>query len=71
MNIKSLVRKNILDLKPYTSARDIYESGILLDANENSWGSTFNEIRELHLNRYPDPHQKDLKKAVAKLYNIK
>ena len=70
MEIKNLIRKNILDLKPYTSARDIYESGILLDANENSWGSTFNEIAELHLNRYPDPHQKDLRKIVAKLYNI-
>ncbi len=44
MEIKNLIRKNILELKPYTSARDIYESGILLDANENSWGSTFNEI---------------------------
>ncbi len=71
MEIKNLIRKNILDLKPYTSARDIYESGILLDANENSWGSTFNEISELHLNRYPDPHQKDLRKTVSKLYEIK
>ena len=43
MEIKDLVRKNILNLKPYTSARDIFESnnGILLDANENSFGSTF------------------------------
>ena len=48
MDIKSLVRKNIIDLKPYTSARDIYDSteGILLDANENSFGSTFIEFNE-------------------------
>lgn len=68
MDIKQLVRKNILDLKPYTSARDVYSSGILLDANENSWGSTYNGAPDLHLNRYPDPHQKDLKKAVSDLY---
>ena len=72
MDIKKLVRKNILDLKPYTSARDIYDSdeGILLDANENSWGSTFTVIEELRLNRYPDPHQKDLKKIVSEYYKI-
>lgn len=72
MEIKKLVRKNILDLQPYTSARDIYESdkGILLDANENSWGSTFNSIDGLHLNRYPDPHQKDLRKLTSSLNSI-
>jgi histidinol-phosphate aminotransferase len=72
MNIKSLVRKNIIELEPYTSARDIYESseGILLDANENSLGSTFDEIAGLKLNRYPDPHQKDLIKPVGDYYKI-
>ena len=72
MNIKSLVRNNILNLKPYTSARDIYDSneGVLLDANENSCGSTFTEIRDLNLNRYPDPHQKDLIKLVSDYYQI-
>lgn len=65
MNIKNLVRKNILDLKPYTSARDENLSGILLDANENSFGSTFNEIKELNLNRYPDPHQNDLRELIS------
>ena len=65
MNIKNLVRKNILDLKPYTSARDENLSGILLDANENSFGSTFNEIKGLNLNRYPDPHQNDLRELIS------
>jgi histidinol-phosphate aminotransferase len=65
MNIKNLVRKNILNLKPYTSARDENSSGILLDANENSFGSTFNEIKELNLNRYPDPNQNDLRELVS------
>jgi histidinol-phosphate aminotransferase len=72
MEIKDLVRKNILNLKPYTSARDIYEGdkGILLDANENSWGSTFTSIDNLHLNRYPDPHQKDLRQLIENVLSI-
>jgi histidinol-phosphate aminotransferase len=70
--IKSLVRKNIIDLKPYTSARDIYDSseGVLLDANENSFGSTFIEFNGLKLNRYPDPHQKEIRKVASDYYSI-
>jgi histidinol-phosphate aminotransferase len=72
MNIKSLIRKNIIDLKPYTSARDIYDGtkGILLDANENSFGSTFTDLGTLNLNRYPDPHQKDIRKITSDYYSI-
>ena len=36
--VKALVRPNILALEPYRCARDDYEEGILLDANENSFG---------------------------------
>ena len=36
--IDKLVRKNIIKLKPYTSARGSFLDGILLDANENSLG---------------------------------
>ena len=68
--ITNLVRKNILKLKPYTCARDLYSNGILLDANENSFGSTFQELEELHLNRYPDPHQVDLRNAVSRVLTI-
>lgn len=70
MDIKKLVRKNILDLIPYTSARDLYSNGILLDANENSIGSTFTKIEELNLNRYPDPHQNDLKNIISNQLKI-
>ena len=72
MEMKDLVRKNILNLKPYTSARDIFESdkGILLDANENSIGSTFTLIDNLQLNRYPDPHQKDLRHLIERALSI-
>ncbi len=50
--MKHLLRKNILALKPYSSARDEFEgeASVFLDANENP----FNQ----GLNRYPDPYQK-------------
>ncbi|CAN0489796.1 unnamed protein product, partial [Laminaria digitata] len=38
--LTDLVRANIQDLTPYRCARDDYSSGVLLDANENSYGST-------------------------------
>ena len=57
-NITNLIRKNILSLTPYSSARDEYKSnqGIFLDANENPFG---------HLNRYPDPNQLRLKQILS------
>lgn len=36
--LEHLIRPNILSLEPYRCARDDYQSGILLDANENSLG---------------------------------
>ncbi len=69
MELKNLVRKNILNLTPYTSARDIYQDGIFLDANENSFGSVIgSELYEL--NRYPDPNQKQLRKALSEYLKI-
>ncbi|PKV51157.1 histidinol-phosphate aminotransferase [Aquimarina sp. MAR_2010_214] len=60
-NIKQLVRKNILHLKPYSSARDEFtdfdQDMVFLDANENPY--------ENGVNRYPDPQQKSLKKIIA------
>ncbi|KAI8319241.1 histidinol-phosphate aminotransferase [Martensiomyces pterosporus] len=40
-DIKRLLRPNILKLEPYRCARDDYSEGILLDANENSYGPAF------------------------------
>lgn len=36
--LEEIIRPNILSLKPYRCARDDYQEGILLDANENSLG---------------------------------
>lgn len=54
-DLERLVRPNIRMLTPYRCARDDYDQGILLDANENAIGSVPADPREL--NRYPDPHQ--------------
>ncbi len=61
--IEKLVRKNILKLKAYSSAREEFtaQDGIFMDANENPYGQ---------LNRYPDPYQKILKKKLSELKNI-
>lgn len=63
--VNALIRKNIRSLTPYSSARDEHKGGnvILLDANENPYNSPFN--------RYPDPHQHQLKKKIATLKSVK
>jgi histidinol-phosphate aminotransferase len=63
IDIAGLVRPNILSLKPYRSARDDFDSGILLDANENALGAPFNDRDEL--NRYPMPYQEELREKIA------
>jgi histidinol-phosphate aminotransferase len=69
MNIESLIRENIRDLKPYHSARQDFLSGILLDANENSFGSTL-AVDGLSLNRYPDPYQRELRDVIANINGV-
>ncbi len=62
-DLQSLVRTNIRDLKPYRSARDDFDTGILLDANENSYGAPYANDLELH--RYPMPYQEALRTKIA------
>jgi len=66
--LSSLVRENVLALKPYRSARDDFQEGILLDANENSLGAPFEEATGL--NRYPDPYQKKLRTLIANYRSV-
>ncbi len=67
-NLDQLVRKNIKELKPYSSARQ-ESSGddvtLYLDANENSFGSPLPRL----YNRYPDPQQKLVKDSLSKIKN--
>src|ERR1044071_3699846 len=64
-DLEKLIRNNIRTLVPYSSARDDFSgrAKIFLDANENSLGSPLMKW----YNRYPDPHQEDLKKAIGKI----
>ncbi len=64
-DVQQLLRKNIRQLTPYSSARDEFagEALINLDANENSLGSPLIKW----YNRYPDPYQRSIKEAVSKI----
>lgn len=68
VNIGSLVRENIKQLKPYSSARHEFEgmASVFLDANENPFGSTLPE----GFNRYPDPLQWQLKFQIARIKGV-
>ncbi len=63
-NLTNIVRKHLIDLEPYSSARDDFqgEAKIFLDANENALGSVGDQL----LNRYPDPYQQKIKAELAK-----
>ena len=68
-DLNKLVRENIRELTPYSSARDEFkgEAKIFLDANENSLGSPLIKW----YNRYPDPHQSKLKRAIGKIKGLR
>lgn len=72
-NLDTLIRPNIRTLEPYRCARDDFKEGILLDANENTHGPALSSIssweQALELNRYPDPHQIELKTQLASYRN--
>ena len=64
-SLEQLTRPNIWSLAPYSSARNEYagrEARVFLDANENPYNQPFN--------RYPDPLQLELKKALSKVKGV-
>lgn len=65
INIEQIFRKNILNVKPYSSARSEYTAttGLFLDANENTTVASTQ-------NRYPDPLQRELKTKIAAWKNV-
>lgn len=73
-DLQKLVRPNIAQLEPYRCARDDFKEGILLDANENTHGPALRELSEweesLQLNRYPDPHQMELKQQIVEFRSV-
>lgn len=64
--VMGLMRPYLRDLKPYSSARDEFDSStsagqswVYLDANENPNPTAYN--------RYPDPHQRKLKESISRI----
>ena len=66
MNLQSIIRPAIRNMKAYSSARDEFQNTaddlVFLDANENPYSN--------NLNRYPDPQQRLLKHELAQLKTI-
>lgn len=64
--LEELVRPCIRTLEPYSTARDEYAGGAIsawLDANESPFDNG--------LNRYPDPHQRQLKRQIAVMKGVR
>lgn len=63
-DVQKFVRRNIAEMKPYSSARDEYkgEAEVFLDANENPYPSPYN--------RYPDPLQWKVKEKLSLIKNV-
>ncbi len=66
-DLQKLIRKNIQELTPYSSARSEFkgDAHIFLDANENSMASAWNQY-----SRYPDPLQGKLKEKIGALKGV-
>lgn len=64
MDLKTWVRPNIWNLKPYSSARSEFkgEASVFLDANENPYNAPYN--------RYPDPLQRAVKEKISVLKHV-
>jgi histidinol-phosphate aminotransferase len=75
-NLNNLIRDNIKNLTPYSSARHEFtgKASVFLDANENAFGSPlpspFGERLGVRYNRYPDPLQWQLKFQLAKIKGV-
>ncbi|MGY3212081.1 histidinol-phosphate transaminase [Mucilaginibacter sp. HD30] len=67
-DINNIIRDNIKNLTPYSSARDEFqgEASVYLDANENAYGSPLDE----NYNRYPDPLQYNVKKRLSEIKGV-
>lgn len=63
-DLNKLVRRNILSLAPYSSARSEFSgtATVWLDANESPFNSPYN--------RYPDPLQKQVKERLAAIKGV-
>src|ERR1700750_220781 len=67
-NINNILRQNIKNLIPYSSARDEFqgEASVYLDANENAFGSPL----EQNYNRHPHPMHDAVKKRLMEIKGV-
>ncbi|MEJ7691810.1 histidinol-phosphate transaminase [Daejeonella sp.] len=67
-NLQNILRENIKNLVPYSSARDEFkgDASVYLDANENSFGSPLGA----NYNRYPDPMQFKVKQRLSEIKGV-
>ena len=67
-DLNNILRENIKNLIPYSSARDEFkgEASVFLDANENSFGSPL----PVNYNRYPDPLQLSIKQRLSLIKGV-
>lgn len=67
-DINQIIRPNIKNLVPYSSARDEFkgEASVYLDANENAFGSPLDTA----YNRYPDPMQYQVKMRLSAIKGV-
>ena len=63
-SLDKILRENIKNLKPYSSARDEYtgKEAVFLDANENPYDNSYN--------RYPDPLQMEVKEIISSIKGV-
>ena len=66
--LDKIIRQNIKNLKPYSSARDEFkgEASVYLDANENAFGSPLPQA----YHRYPDPMQYAVKMRLSEIKGV-
>jgi histidinol-phosphate aminotransferase len=66
--LDKIIRPNIKNLKPYSSARDEFkgEASVYLDANENAFGSPLSQ----NFHRYPDPMAYAVKMRLSEIKGV-
>jgi len=62
--IRKLLRSHVAGIPAYVTARSEHRAGILLDANENAFGSPVRHAGP-GLHRYPDPRNRELRGMLA------
>jgi histidinol-phosphate aminotransferase len=64
INLSKIIRPHLIGIAPYSSARDDFKGNaqVYLDANENPFNNG--------LNRYPDPHQIEIKNLVSEIKQV-